>query len=210
VKENDFLGNYPGGSSQARDDGSNNVFARNYWDDHDNTDRNGDRIADTPYYIAGNASNQDLSPLTALANPSHSLSAPTIVYPYGGETLQGLVTIQWAATIDEWEHSVTYAVSYSADDGHPWIMLASGLSISEYEWDTTTVADGSAYRVQVVATCSEGLTAEDVSDAPFTIQNPVATTTVGAFPAPGMPVAMLLVTLLLAMTAVRRGKRQVR
>jgi len=211
VKWNDFLGNRPGGC-QAGDAGSNNVFARNYWDDHDTTDRNGDGIADAPYTIEGDASNQDLSPLTALANPSHSLSAPTIAYPNGSETLQGTVTIQWAATIDEWGHSVTYAVSYSSDAGYPWILLASGLSTTEYEWDTTTFADGSAYRVQVVATCSDGLTAGDVSDAPFTIQNPVATTTVGAFPVPGIPVTMLLVTLLLllAMHTVRRGKRQVK
>ena len=211
VKWNDFLGNHPGGG-QAGDAGSNNVFARNYWDDHDTTDRNGDGIADAPYAIEGDASNQDLSPLTALANPSHSLSAPTIAYPNGGETLQGTVTLQWAATIDEWEHSVTYAVSYSADDGYTWIPLVSGLSTSEYEWDTTTVADGSAYRVQVVTTCSEGLKTADVSDAPFTIQNPVVTTPVGTFPIPGMPVATLLVTLLLllAMHTGRRGKRQVR
>ena len=212
VKWNDFLGNRPGGYSQAYDAGSKNVFACNYWDDHDTTDRNGDGIADAPYPIDGDASNQDLSPLTTLANPSHSLSVPTLAYPNGGETLQGMVTIQWVATIDEWEHSITYAVSYSAGDVHPWILLASGLTRPRYEWNTTTVADGSAYRVQVVAICSDGLTAADVSDAPFTIQNPVATTTGGAFPALRIPVAMLLVTLLLLLATyiVRRGKRQAR
>jgi len=223
VMWNDFIGNHPGGSSQASDEGSNNVFAHNYWDNHDFTDRNGDGIADTPYAIDGASANQDLTPLTALANTYHSLSTPTIAYPYSGETLQGTVTIQWAAAIDTWEHSITYTVSYSADDGYTWILLASGLSTSEYEWNTTTIADGSAYRIQVVATCSDGLTAENRSDAPFAIQNPEATTTtpttetstslpqVGAFPTLRGPVTMLLMTLLLllAMHTVRRGKRQV-
>ena len=219
VKWNDFLGNHPGGG-QAGDAGSKNVFARNYWDDHDNTDQNGDGIADAPYHIEGDASNQDLSPLTVLVDLSHSLSTPTIAYPYGGETLQGTVTLQWAVAIDIWEHSVTYAVSYSADDRHPWIPLASGLLTSEYEWDTTTIADGSAYRIQVVATCSEGLTAADVSDAPFTIQNLEPTTTtppeptttsllpVRAFPTLRGPIGLLLVTLLLATILVRRLKRK--
>ena len=223
VMWNDFLGNHPGEFSQASDEGSNNVFARNYWDDHDTTDRNGDGIADYPYIIYGAAVNQDLTPLMVYATP-HSLSTPTIAYPYGDETLQGTATIQWVAAIDTWEHSVTYTVSYSADDGYTWILLASGLSTSEYEWDTTTVADGAAYRIQVVATCSDGLTAEDHSDVPFTIQNPEATTTtsttetstslppVGAFPAPAMPNAMLFMTLLLllVMHEGRRGKRQAR
>ncbi|MFX0198453.1 MAG: NosD domain-containing protein, partial [Candidatus Hodarchaeota archaeon] len=152
---------------------------------------------------------------TTLANNTihitpHRLSALTITYPNGGETLQGTVTLQWTPTNDSWEHSVTYTVSYSADDGHPWILLASGLSTSEYEWDTTTVADGFAYRIQVVATCSEGLMAVDVSNTPFIIQNSAATTTVGAFPNPGEPIGILLATLLLAMNAVRRGKRKSR
>ncbi|MFX0195328.1 MAG: NosD domain-containing protein [Candidatus Hodarchaeota archaeon] len=217
VTWNDFLGNNPTPTptrppmppSQARDNSPNNVFTYNYWDDHDNTDRNGDGIADAPYNIG---SNQDPFPLAVPANIPHRLSALTITYPTGGETLQGTITLHWTPTNDTWKHSVTYTVSYSADEGHPWILLASGLLTSEYEWDTTTIADGSAFRVQVVATCSDGLTAVDVSDAPFTIQNPVATTTVGTFPIPGMPVAMLLATLLLllAMHVGRRGKRQAR
>lgn len=63
VEGNNFLGNNPGGSSQASDDGTNNVFTSNYWDDHDNTDLNGDGFADAPYAIEGTANNQDPSPL---------------------------------------------------------------------------------------------------------------------------------------------------
>jgi len=66
---NNFLGNYPMGFSQASDQGNNNVFAHNYWDDHDTTDLNGDGLADVSYVIEGAASNQDLSPLTTLVNP---------------------------------------------------------------------------------------------------------------------------------------------
>jgi len=211
VTWNDFLDNHPGGHSQARDEGSNNVFAYNYWDDHDTTDRNGDGIADTPYAIDGN---QDSFPLTVPANIPHSLSAPTVLFPNGGETLQGTITLHWTPTNDTWGHSVTYTVSYSADGGHPWILLASELPTSEYEWDTTTIADGSFYWVQVVATCSDGLTAEDRSDAPFTIQNPTSTTTslppVRSFPILGGPVGMLLATLLLVTISVRRIKRKAR
>ena len=70
IKWNNFVGNTPKGGSQARDHGTNNIITSNYWNDHDNTDRNADGIADTPYVLEGLAHNQDPSPLVALANSS--------------------------------------------------------------------------------------------------------------------------------------------
>lgn len=57
VKWNNFLGNNPEGGSQARDKGTDNVVTSNYWDDHDNTDRDGDGLADAPYTIESAANN---------------------------------------------------------------------------------------------------------------------------------------------------------
>lgn len=214
MKRNDFLGNGPGDDSQARDDGSNNTFAHNYWDDHDNTDLNDDRIADTLYPIAGAAANHDPFPLATTCTTPHTLSAPTITYPNGGETLQGTVMLHWATAIDELEHSITYTILYSVDGGSTWTPLASGLSTATYEWDTTMMVESPTYLIRVVATCSEGLTAEDVSDASFTIQNSEATATslppVGVFPTTGGPVGMLLVSLILVMILIRRVKRKSR
>lgn len=170
VQENDFLDIIPMDSSQASDDGENNIFAHNYWDDHDNMDLNADGITDDPYTIAGDATNQDLTPLATFANP-HRLLAPTLIYPNGGETIQGIVTLYWAPVFDAWGHSVTYAISYSTDDGRTWIPLVAGLTLTSYEWDTTALVDGPAYRIKVVATCSDGLMAEDRSDVAFTVQN---------------------------------------
>jgi len=204
IQENNFLGNNAG-ETQACDHGSNNVFAYNYWDDHDNTDRDGDEIADTPYNLAGN---QDLTPRVTFTNPHH-LSLPIIIYPRRDETLQGTVTLHWTPTNDTWGHSVSYAVSYSADDGQTWIPLAAGLTHPSYEWETTTVADGPSYRIKVEATCVEGLTAEDSSDTSFTIQNQASiATTVDAFSHPGGPVVILFATLILIIFPILRIKRK--
>ncbi|MFQ6123224.1 MAG: NosD domain-containing protein [Candidatus Heimdallarchaeota archaeon] len=172
---NDFLGNNAGSSSQGNDNCINNVFMNNYWDDHDNTDLNADGIADNPYPISGDAANQDLAPKTVFINP-HRLMVPTLIFPNGGETVQGIVTLHWTPVFDTWGHSITYMVSYSADDGQTWKPLVVGLTLTNYEWDTTTVADGSAYHIKVVVTCSDGLPAEDRSDAAFTIQNQPSST----------------------------------
>ena len=172
---NDFRGNNLGGNSQAYDDATCNVFAGNYWDDGALVDQNEDGIGDTPYPIG---QNRDPFPLMASAKfPPHILFSPIIIYPNGvtmmsfPQTFKGTVIIQWFPAQDSWNHSITYTLSYSADDGHSWILLASEVTQTSYEWDITTLLDGSTYLVQVVATCLDGLTTKDRSDASFIIQN---------------------------------------
>ncbi len=58
ITQNNFKNNNPGGP-QASDNGLGNVFATNFWTDHDNNDTNFDGIADTPYYVDGDAENAD-------------------------------------------------------------------------------------------------------------------------------------------------------
>ncbi|MHA2249924.1 MAG: NosD domain-containing protein [Candidatus Kariarchaeaceae archaeon] len=53
ILSNDFFANNEEGTSQANDEGTDNEFDYNFFDDHDNTDNNGDGIADDPYYIDG-------------------------------------------------------------------------------------------------------------------------------------------------------------
>jgi len=174
VQENDFLGNNLGDTSQIKVDRTY-IIIHNFWTDHENTDQNGDGIADTPYPIE--SSNHDPSPWIVLANPllgsrlPHSLLAPILIYPNGGEILQGSVKLHWVDAYDVGGHLVTYAVLYSADNGSTWTPLASELSSTTFEWDTTTVADGFAYRIRVIATCAEGLSADATSDESFTIRN---------------------------------------
>jgi hypothetical protein len=101
----------------------------------------------------------------------HKLSLPVIVYPNGGEILNGTVIIQWMNVTDPLGHLVAYKVYYSDNYGALWTQLALGLITTSYFWDTATIPDGTSYLIKVEAVCSEGLTSEDTSDASFTIQN---------------------------------------
>ena len=65
VVKNDFIGNYGEDSSQAFDDGKNNEFTRNYWDEWTDPDINADGVVDFSYMIDGNAGNQDPKPLVS-------------------------------------------------------------------------------------------------------------------------------------------------
>ncbi|MFQ5980941.1 MAG: right-handed parallel beta-helix repeat-containing protein [Candidatus Heimdallarchaeota archaeon] len=168
--ENDFYGNNPGGTSQANDNGSNNRFAGNYWDDHNNTDGNGDGVADNPYDIDGGANNQDATPNATPNQPvPHFLSAPTVVFPNGGEILGSVVTVEWTAARDSRDHPITYTLYYSADNGGSWSEVASDLKDPFYVWDITDYAEGEFNLIKVVALCAEGLQATDTSDQPFII-----------------------------------------
>jgi parallel beta-helix repeat protein len=62
IINNDFIGNNFAGSSQALDDGLNNTFRNNYWDDWIIPDFNRDGVVDNPYPIDGNADNTDPTP----------------------------------------------------------------------------------------------------------------------------------------------------
>ncbi len=175
IERNDFLFNNLG-SSQAFDDQTNpilkNVFSYNYWNDWTTPDNDINRIVDLPYSIGGSANNEDLYPLTLpYVLFVHEVTAPFLVHPNGGEDLSGMVTIQWAMSIDSWDHNITYTLYYSSDNGASWLLLQTDLSVTTYDWDTNTVADGSEYLIQVVATCSEGLISSDFSDSPFIIEN---------------------------------------
>ncbi|MFX0050667.1 MAG: NosD domain-containing protein, partial [Candidatus Hermodarchaeota archaeon] len=56
------------GSIQASDDGTNNIFIGNYWNDWDKLDANEDLIIDNPYPIDGITNNSDPYPLMELSN----------------------------------------------------------------------------------------------------------------------------------------------
>ena len=174
ISWNDFVNNHPGGPSQAYDSDTpviSNIFDYNYWSNWTTPDLNYDGIVDSPYTVYGNSNNQDLHPLT-----THVHLLPLIViFPNGGTTLNGIISIQWAPTMDHWGHQITYTVYYSNDSGSTWIFLASDLNSTSYQWDTTTVDDGTEYLIKVVGRCSEGLIVEDISDKTFMIQNDVVT-----------------------------------
>ncbi|MHA2276291.1 MAG: right-handed parallel beta-helix repeat-containing protein, partial [Candidatus Kariarchaeaceae archaeon] len=96
---------------------------------------------------------------------------PTILYPNGGEVVKGLITVRWEIATDSEGHSITYSLLYSSSKGQSWVSLASNLIATSYEWNTSTVQDGSKNMIKVKATCSVGFSAEDVSDSVFTIDN---------------------------------------
>ncbi|UCG01536.1 MAG: right-handed parallel beta-helix repeat-containing protein [Candidatus Heimdallarchaeota archaeon] len=57
-----------GGKTQALDNGTNNAFTYNYWDEWPISDTNNDLIIDNPYLIDGNANNTDPYPLTEFSS----------------------------------------------------------------------------------------------------------------------------------------------
>lgn len=65
VKCNNFIDNGPGSSPQAQDNGTDNTFITNYWDDWISPDSEPDGFVDDPYIIDGSANNADEWPVTA-------------------------------------------------------------------------------------------------------------------------------------------------
>ncbi len=181
VRRNNFYGNNYG-NSQAHDSGINNVVEKNFWNEWTTPDNNLDEIVDSPYILAGSSLNQDESPRTIPYEilggfspwhyvPFHEITVPKIMHPNGMETLSGTITVKWDSSLDPYFHIIHYSVYYSSDCGVTWDQIESNLYTTELLWNTNTVQDGFSYLLKVVATCSIGITAWDVSDWLFTIQN---------------------------------------
>jgi len=106
----------------------------------------------------------------------HGLTAPTILFPNGGEILDGKITIEWRKAVDNQGHSISYSVFNSSDNGSTWVSfdmsgLVEGFEINYcyLDWDTSTLLHGSNFLLKVIATCSFGGEAEDITDNFFTI-----------------------------------------
>ncbi len=104
-----------------------------------------------------------------IENLKHALSIPHVIYPNGGESLTGQVTIQWNNAMDSWNHLVLYTLYYSANNGSTWILLISDLNSNSYIWNTLIIDEGTNYLIKVVATCTGDLTIADISDNTFSV-----------------------------------------
>ncbi len=74
---------------------------------------------------------------------------PVLISPIEGEILSGNVFLSWIESFDFKGFPVTYNVFYSSIEG--WEPIVMNLSSSSYTWDTTTVKDGSNYRLRIEA-----------------------------------------------------------
>jgi len=107
--------------------------------------------------------------ITELHRVYVSLNAPqvTVVYPNGGESLSGNVSVLWTASDDD-DDTMAYTIQMSRDNGANWFMVANNLSATSYEVNVDDLPGGAQCLVRVIATdgVNSGM---DESDGPFTI-----------------------------------------
>jgi len=182
IKWNDFINNrkdFPqydyGQAYDGLNDGENNTFDHNYWDDWTTPDNDSNGIVDAPYVIFGDSFSIDPYPRVI----AHQLPAPDIIYPRGGETVTGTINITWIAVNDSLDHEVTYSVYLSADSGLTWKILETGMITNSLIWNSEEVTNGGTYRVKVEVTCSTGWTAFNTSTSDFSVQNRLETSNTG-------------------------------
>lgn len=171
IKWNSFVGNLNFGTSQAKDDGWNNVFLSNFYDEWTSPDIEPDGYVDIPYDIDGTAANSDPLPLVSPMNPIdyHFLSQILLIYPTGGEIIKDSATIIWNSCFDSMGFDVYYYIYKSSDGGNNWVELVTGLTNNQYEWNTVNEPKGANYRIKISANSTGGLGNEDISDN-FTLQ----------------------------------------
>ena len=99
-------------------------------------------------------------------------AAPVISqdYPVGGEVVTGDMQINWSAS-DEDDDPITITIDYRKGSG-TWTNIANEIANSgSYVWDTTTVDDGTNYRLRILAKDTAGKEALDSMGPTFEIRN---------------------------------------
>ncbi|MFX0051133.1 MAG: right-handed parallel beta-helix repeat-containing protein, partial [Candidatus Hermodarchaeota archaeon] len=180
IKYNDFIANFyliqeqNFSESQVFDDGSDNNFIFNHYNDWVSPDDDQDGYVDRPYLISGSAQNNDPCPLTQPYPPlTRRIFGNQVLYPNGGEIVSGVIVIGWTTAWDSHNYSTTYSVYFSEDNGETWNVITeySFRIQTNLTWDTKECYDGSSYLVKVVAHASDGFSHEDISDGTFTVRN---------------------------------------
>lgn len=78
-------------------------------------------------------------------------TAPTVIFPTAGETLAGVVNLQWGEAEDPDGDELTYKVYYSSDEGATKTEIATGIAGTSINWDTSTAPEGENYKIFVCA-----------------------------------------------------------
>lgn len=91
-----------------------------------------------------------------------------LLSPIGGEIWDGIEMITWQAGDDDGD-ALLFSVLYSPDDGRTWHPVATAISESQYQVDSSRLPGGSSAIVRVLA--SDGAnTGYDQSDSPFVVK----------------------------------------
>jgi parallel beta-helix repeat protein len=95
----------------------------------------------------------------------------TLIYPNGGEVLNGSVDISWS--VNDTSTPLTYRIQYSWDGGELWDNLTTFDSSSSpvtWSWDTTQHYDSWLYLIRVTVITAKAV-GNDTSDGIFSIDN---------------------------------------
>lgn len=108
----------------------------------------------------------------SIRNSLHVVKKPQIFSPFEGRIYEKRIRVSWYRSTDSWEkwnHSVSYTILLSSDNGSSWNVLEENLIATSYFLAISPLKSG-YYIIRVLTQCSEGVDNYDTS-AIFYIQN---------------------------------------
>lgn len=98
----------------------------------------------------------------------------TVTAPNGGEYWRATQSITWTQETTDATND-TFYVGYHTGGAVTWINTSLAAGTTSYSWDTTSVSDGSSYKINVTKVNANVGNASDESNAVFTVDNTAPT-----------------------------------
>jgi len=113
---------------------------------------------------------------------SNSPPVVTLTSNFNGQSIQGIKAVTWTATDGEdLSSALTVKIEYKQGAG-TWTEIATTTNSGTYNWDTSTLLDGTGYNIRVGATDSGAVTTWATGAGTFTIDNPDPPTVALTYP----------------------------
>ena len=146
-------------------------FSIYYWSDWTGKDDDNKNIVDDPYTSNPALAVNDESPQVKAypCEELHILTRPNIIQPVPLWQFSDEVLIEWGISSDTFNHSITYTIHYSSDNGSTWNELIQNLAGVSYTWNVSLLENGILYKIKIIASDGHGLTRTAEMDELFQI-----------------------------------------
>ena len=175
ILRNNFIENeiHAPGISHISDTTESSNYSENFWSEYTSPDSDHDDIVDVAYHIYGGLWDDYPKTMVYPDYKVHILTKPNPIHPNRSLNTQyftGMMNVTWGQSSDTFEHDVEYSLEYSTNETTTWTEIATELTNTKYQFNTSILPQNTICNLKVIAECME-IFSERIFDSNLTIRD---------------------------------------